>query len=419
VRILVVAMSDSVHTARWIGQLRGLGWDLHLFPAVDASLHEDLEGVEVHEFLRYAPRGNGTSVRVRGAWPMPRGSFLARRLLGRLSRSWADRAHRLASVVRKLKPDVVHSMEIQHAAYLTLAARSHLPAGQFPPWLVSNWGSDIFLFGRLPAHVEKIRQVMSASDYYHCECQRDVELGRQLGFAGEVMPVFSVTGGFDVERMRALMSSGPTSARRGIALKGYQNWAGRALVGLRAIALCADLLQDYRISVYMASPDVRLAAELVSHETGIPIEIESHEWPRDDILRMHGRARVSIGLSIGDGISTSLLEAMIMGAFPVQSNTGCGDEWIRCGENGLLVPAESPEAVAAALRRALTDDTMVDRAADANARLTADRIDTAVIGPKVVAMYERIAAQGRKAGATRVISTGATVRRRSTINDRL
>jgi len=400
-RILFVAMAQVVHTARWIGQLRGLGWDLHLFPALDEALHADLEGVEVHEFLLPAPRGRRPRVRVKGAWPMPRGAYLARRILGALSSSWADRAHRLARVVHTVKPDIVHSMEIQHAAYLTFAARSHLPEGTFPPWLVSNWGSDIVLFGRLAAHVEKIRQVMSACDYYHCECHRDVTLGSKFGFEGEVTPVFPVTGGFEVERMRALRSPGPTSARRYIALKGYQSWAGRALVGLRAIELCADLLQDYRVFVYVASPDARLAAELMSQATGIPVEIESHERTREDILRMHGRARISIGLSISDGISTSLLEAMVMGSFPIQSNTGCGDEWIACGENGLLVPPESPEEVAAALRRALTDDTLVDRAAETNGRLTAERIDASVVRPKVMAMYENIAAQGRKTRSAR------------------
>jgi glycosyltransferase involved in cell wall biosynthesis len=394
-RILFVAMSGSIHTARWIGQLRGLGWDLHLFPVDETFLHPELRDVAVHEFL-YQPRpGTDPSVRLVGAWPLPRGAHFAKRAVRRWSPARADRAQRLARVIRRLKPDLVHTMEIQHAAYLALAAKDHVSAGDFPPWLVSNWGSDIYLFGRLPDHAATIKQVMAACDYYHCECQRDVVLGRDFGFRGEVMPVFPVTGGFDVKKMRALRSPGPTSARRSIALKGYQNWAGRAIVGLRAIEMCADALKGYTVSVYMAEPDVKLAAQLVSQSTGISFEIESQERTRDDILRMHGRARISLGLSISDAISTSLLEAMIMGAFPVQSNTGCGDEWINCGENGLLVPPESPEAVAAALGRALADDALVDQAAETNAQLAAERLDVSVVNPQTVSMYETIAARGR------------------------
>lgn len=303
-----------------------------------------------------------------------------------------ERAAWLARVIKKVKPDLVHSLEFQHAGYLTLAARELLSREglKFPTWAVTNWGSDIYLFGRLPEHAPRIRSILAACDYYHCECHRDVDLARSLGLKGEALPVFPVTGGFDTERMRGLRVPGNTSSRRVIALKGYQNWAGRALVGLRAIQLCADLMDGYSVCLYMADPDVRLAAALVSHDTGIPFEVEQQNWTRDDILRMHGRSRVSIGLSISDAISTSLLEAMVLGSFPIQSNTGCGDEWIKCGDNGSLVPPESPEAVAAALRRALTDDLMVDQAAKINARVTSERIDVSVVAPQVVKMYDQI-----------------------------
>lgn len=267
---------------------------------------------------------------------------------------------------------------------------------KFPIWAVSNWGSDIYLFSRVAGHAEKIRAVLENCDYYHCECHRDVELARSMGLKGEVLPVFPVTGGLDIGEMQQYRAPGKTSSRRLIALKGYQNWAGRALVGLKAIELCADVLAGYTVSIYMAQPDVKLAAELVSHSTGIQFEMESPNSTRSDILRMHGRARISIGLSISDAISTSLLEAMAMGSFPVQSNTGCGDEWITCGENGLLVPPESPEAVAAALRRALADDAMVDQAAETNARLIAERADTSVVKPQVAAMYEKMFAQASR-----------------------
>ncbi|HEV2860186.1 MAG TPA: glycosyltransferase, partial [Pyrinomonadaceae bacterium] len=104
-----------------------------------------------------------------------------------------------------------------------------------------------------------------------------------------------------------------------------------------------------------------------------------------------GRARVSIGLSISDGLSTSALEALIMGAFPVQSDTSCLCELVRCGEGALMVPPEDPTEVAAAIVRAATDDELVDRAAEQNARVAAERLSEAVVRPQVVGMYERAA----------------------------
>ena len=90
-----------------------------------------------------------------------------------------------------------------------------------------------------------------------------------------------------------------------------------------------------------------------------------------------------------------------MGSFPIQSHTSCADEWFRDGEGGLLVHPEDPEGVAAALRRAVTDDALVDRAAEINAATVATRLDEAVVRPQVVAMYNRVYAEAGGVGASR------------------
>src|SRR5207244_10412946 len=95
----------------------------------------------------------------------------------------------LAEVIRKIQPDLIHSMEFQHCAYLVLAARDILGAEGFPPWLATNWGSDIYLFGRDPKHAPAIRRVLEAADLYSCECHRDVSLGRAVGYRGLGLPV--------------------------------------------------------------------------------------------------------------------------------------------------------------------------------------------------------------------------------------
>src|SRR5438270_7765795 len=198
-RILFVGMPDSVHVARWINQVTDQGWDLHLLSATPGRPHVELRNVTVYNPSSTRPEGLHKSVRVRGLWPLRVG---VERLSQKVSYStW------LARLIRWLRPDVVHSMEIQRAGYITLEAKSKFK-GRFPPWIVTNYGSDIFLFGRLAAHAEKIRDVMSECDYYHCECQRDVKLARDFGFRGEALPVFPVTGGFDLEWARTLRQTG-------------------------------------------------------------------------------------------------------------------------------------------------------------------------------------------------------------------
>jgi glycosyltransferase involved in cell wall biosynthesis len=158
--------------------------------------------------------------------------------------------------------------------------------------------------------------------------------------------------------------------------------------------LCARELEGYRVAICLASNDVKIAAELVAHDTGLSIDVIP-PCSHDDMLRLYGRARAYIGLSISDAISTSLLEAIVMGAFPIQSCTACADEWIVDGKTGLIVPPEDPEVVAAALRRALNDDRLVDDAACCNAQLARERLAEQLIKPQVRAMYDTVAARGR------------------------
>lgn len=383
-RILFVAFQNSIHTARWIGQLMGQGWDIHVFPST-------LQG-EQHPLLRnlgiksHYPAILRLSLRALRRASDIQDNLALKRWFGKdphpLTVSWLTR------VIRQVRPDIVHSLEFQHAGYLTMEARGRL-RGRIPPWIAGNWGSDIYLFGRLPAHAPRIRAILEACDYYTCECERDVRLALDMGLKGTPLPVLPNAGGFDLELADRLRTPGSTSRRRIIILKGYQTWAGRALVGLNAIELCAAELREYRVVIPLASGDVSLAAELVAQRTGLNIELLpacSHE----DMLRLYGSARIYLGLSISDAISQSMLEAIVMGAFPIQSCTACADEWLVDGSNGMIVPPEDPHAVALALRKALSDDGLVDMAAEHNARLARERLDAKIIQPKAVALYERV-----------------------------
>jgi len=210
-----------------------------------------------------------------------------------------------------------------------------------------------------------------------------------MGFQGKVLPVLPNAGGIPIEYEMSFRQPGPVSQRKTIVLKGYQNWAGRALVAFQAFRLCQDALQGYTINIYSAGEDVKIAAQLFTLETNIPVKIiqnGSHE----EILKVFGKARIYIGLSISDGISTSLLESMVMGAFPIQSCTACADEWIEDGKSGFIVPPEESHAIADAIRKALTNDSLVDRAAEINAQTVAERLDYSIIQAQVIKIYRDI-----------------------------
>ena len=103
-----------------------------------------------------------------------------------------------------------------------------------------------------------------------------------------------------------------------------------------------------------------------------------------------GQSLIAIGLGMSDGSPNTLLEAMVMGAFPIQSDTISTGEWIESGSNGFLVAPEDPDAVAKAIHRVLNDPSLVEQAAEINMRVADERLDRKRIRCEVASLYERI-----------------------------
>lgn len=399
-KILIVGMSDSIHVSRWVSQIEGMGADIRFFANdANAEVHSNLRNIIISNRAifrnRFQKSGlSGLEIKSESVFRYLTGQTTIAKIIRRLAKfilfnKGISRTQELEKAIRYFRPDIIHSMETQVAGYLVYETKKLFEGQDFPAWLHTNWGSDIYLFGRLVDHRTRIREVLGSCDYYSCECQRDVTLARDYGFNGEILPVFPNSGGFDLGMVFNLRSQGVRPSKRKVILvKGYQGWAGRAFCGLRAIARCGDLLEDYRVIVYANdSLDMKIAAELLSNETGIPVTVLDRGLPHERMMELHGSARISIGLSISDAISTSLLEAMVMGSFPIQSWTSAADEWIENGVSGILVPPEDPDVIELAIRKALSDDGLVDMAMDLNWSVAEGRLDASKLRALAIQGY--------------------------------
>ena len=72
-RILFVTLGDSIHAARWIKQLQGQAWDIHVFPhsAYD-GIHPEFEDLTFHTLVQ-SPETSATVRQTGLSWPLPRG----------------------------------------------------------------------------------------------------------------------------------------------------------------------------------------------------------------------------------------------------------------------------------------------------------------------------------------------------------
>jgi hypothetical protein len=397
-RILFVGMHTSVHVARWLRMVLRPDSVLLLFPVY-------VENAELPAGLRYIALSEVSRDLEPGIWVVRSsdidspGDAYVDRVNGyrRWPHSFLGDATmaapgRLRQCIKRFEPSLVHSMEVQLAGYLCLETARRMRR-RFPPWILSNWGSDIVLFQKLGDHQERIRSVCERIDYYMAECARDQRIARDNGYRGPTLPVIPASGGVEVAAL-ASHAQTPPSRRRTVLVKGYHGWSGRALLALSAVALAHRCLAGYRIEVPLASSVVQSWVEKLRAELGLDIQVAPYVADHEHAIDRLAQARAVVGVGISDGISTTLLESMAVGTFPIQSSTACADEWIECGRSGFVVSPWDTAAVADAIFRAVTDDDLVDEAAAINLRTVTSRWSAAVNGAKVWEIYDRITAGG-------------------------
>ena len=125
-----------------------------------------------------------------------------------------------------------------------------------------------------------------------------------------------------------------------------------------------DLLINFEVLVFSVSEAVEIQINLMRNRDGINIRTVSGS--HQEMQELFYSARVSIGLSISDGLPASFVESIYAGCFPIQSENSAVKEFIKNGENGLLVDPWDICGIVKALRISLTDELLVDNASEIN-----------------------------------------------------
>ncbi len=293
----------------------------------------------------------------------------------------------IVASVRAFAPHVLHALETQTAGYTCLEVTRRL-GSVCPPWMLSSWGSDLSLYRKVPSHRQRLEAVCSRVDLYMPDCARDHPTAQAMGYRGPRLPPLPASGGVDVEAY-ARRATEPPSLRRQIVVKGYQNWAGRAYLALSALVLARDALRDYTIVMPELTVGAGRPARHMLRDSGLTLHTPARRRDHGHALDRLASARVVLSISMSDGIPMTTLEAMATGALPIQSTTACADEWLRDGETGLLVSPHDTAAIRDAVVRAVTDDALVDEAAQRNLDEVRRRWDIVTNGRQAWEAYDR------------------------------
>lgn len=352
-KILIVGMADSIHTAHWIERIVNSDLEIHFFPSrkyrrIHPLLLDLQDRFSNFRLLRTRPNPL-IAPYWNYFWDISTRYFINKKIT------------HLRKLINSNSYDFIHALELQHAGYLMLDLDSTVLENI--KLIITNWGSDIYYFQNLPDHELKLRSLLSKASRYSAECSRDYELATNLGFKGEFLPIIPNSFSNDAVQGNFVLASDRTQ----IIAKCYGEVFGLGSLVISAVE--SILSENLKYSFFLYSVTSDLEALVVNLARKFPGRLKfstvRNSLSHQELLLEFSKSRVYLGASLSDGISTSFLESMTQGAFPIQTNTSCAADWILKGCLGIAVKPDL-DSIIESLRVSLNDDELVNRAQAVN-----------------------------------------------------
>jgi hypothetical protein len=377
-RILVVAMLDSIHTARWLSQFKEEEIDFLLFPS---KPYRRLHG-QIKDLFNRDRESSYLLLGGRAHTLAPYIYFALNKIAGQTALRLSQR-FLLQRSIKRFKPDYVHAMEIQGAGYITAGL---VKKERKYKLICSTWGSDIVFFKDNHRHRKLIIKALRNADFYSAECERDYRMAFELGFTGKSLPIIPVAGSYKPEILYSEQSV--TSSRNQIIVKSYGGTFGLGAISIQVLNQILDENENLTVLFYSVTDDLYDQIAGIKARFGERVRWIPAKEPleHDELLQEFKKSRIYLGVSKCDGISTSFLESLCTGAFPVQTNTSCANEWIEKGAIGKL-PNPSLGEVYEAIHSCLNNDDLLNLAQVNNIKIARRHLSRQEIYPLAKEFY--------------------------------
>jgi len=315
---------QSLHFFRWTSQLQDSGHEVYWF---------DITGMnKKSERLSWVCQKTEWKLK----WNYPGRLFVKKKFPKVYQFLQHFNEYNTASVfeeyLNEIKPDVVHSFALYLSCTPIIEVMEKYPAQK---WIYSSWGSDLFYFQNELKYLKDIKRVLPRVNYLFTDCKRDCQIAKNHGFSGQFLGVFPGGGGFDLSEMAQYKL--PNEQRKTILIKGFQGRSGRAISVLKGVECLKEELIDYNIVVFGADDEVFNYVKYSVLKDWFNFQIKG-KMSHQEVIQLMGQSKIYIGNSNSDGIPNTLLEAICMEIFPIQSNPGgATEEIINHHINGMLI----------------------------------------------------------------------------------
>ena len=247
-RILFVGLPENSHTHSWIDLLEGAPLNVRLFALPPGAPPNDWDiptYVTAFNSVHLNPRTR------RSLYPTSQVAQLTMRGMARLllgeSSDESLRASWLAKIIRRWRPDIIHTLGINQGGEFYFQIRRKFGLERIGKWVLqTRGGSDLTLPHFDPERRQQLTEVLQSCDQLICDNAEDLRIARELGLRAEqvasIAPVPG-TGGIDVESLLKKWQGAPSTRRTIVWPKAYDSAWSKMLPSFEALKLCWDKIQ--------------------------------------------------------------------------------------------------------------------------------------------------------------------------------
>lgn len=395
-RILFIGPGESTHTHAWINLLEDEPFNVRLY-ALPGGMPPDDWPVKTYVTAYHkGPLDPSKRKRLidegKAARVIER---LAARASGRHVDSFRYVERWLAETMRRWRPHIVHTFQFDVAEFYYRVRREY-KLENIAKWVLQvRGGPELAECRHLPEHEARLRQTLPACDQLIADNQQNYEYAQDMGVKPSQLSTLGVvpgTGGIEVRQLADNWQGKPSERRILLWPKAYEWRQAKALPVLEALKLAKASMPPCEVHMLAVTPEVRMWFHTLPNDVRENCFLYDRV-PRERVLELMTASRVMLAPSLSDGVPNTMYEAMAAGALPIVSPLETIVSLVQNERNVLFARNLYPEEIAAALVRAMTDDKLVDEAAQLNLELVSRIADRNEVRPRVVAFYNSLSQQ--------------------------
>ncbi|MCD4752309.1 MAG: glycosyltransferase family 4 protein [Anaerolineaceae bacterium] len=363
-RVLYFTRDYTSHDHRFLSELSRTSHDIY-------SLRLERQGLQRED--RSLPVGITQILWKGGKKPVPRTRF------------WQMK-YALRSVLRQVKPDVIHAGSIQTAALISAMAGA-------TPLVSMSWGYDMLMDADRTRRLRRDTHfTLARSSVFVCDCDAVKQKAISFGFSPERIVKFP--WGTDLKHFSP---NGREKARKRLGWKDDDF----VFLSLRAWEPIYDVKTVVKAFIQAARQQPALRLELLGggsqqnelHQLllGSGLMDRVHFGGRagfDSLPTYYRAADIYTSASLTDGSSVSLLESLACGTPALLSSIPGNLEWVEDEENGWFFPVGDVAACAKKMLAAYENKEQLLEMRERSREIAEERADWELNFPKLLTAYK-------------------------------